>query len=316
MFKQSTAYLSQKAQILHEVTDMRESRVRLIVVCLLAVISVRALWAKDMPGKRDLSVVDPNPEELIRDTVYNELHDHERHGYWQYVIRKHTSNEVDSLKQVETTDGPVQRLMAVDGEPLTAQRRRDEELRLKALLSDSGKQRKVREQYAEDEKRIGRIMQLLPVAFLYEYAGVEGENYCLSFRPNPAFHPPTIEARVFHAMQGKIYVSIRWKRLARLDGHLVDNIDFGYGLLGRLYKGGWFNLERVQVSQTDWKTKVLEVHVAGRAVLFKTIAKDTREERSGFREVPRDITMSEAKRMLDTDYTIVSRTDPKIWLAP
>lgn len=290
---------------------MRNSRVRLIVVCLLAAISVRGSWANDMPGKRDVSAVNPNPQELIRDTVYNELHDHELHGYWQYAIRKHTSNEVDSLEQVETSNGPVQRLMAVDGAPLSAQRRRDEELRLEELLSDTGKQRKVREQYAEDEKRIGRIMQLLPVAFLYEYQGVEGDNYCLSFRPNPAFHPPTIEARVFHSMGGKIYVNIRWKRLARLDGHLVDNIDFGYGLLGRLYKGGWFNLERVQVSQTDWKTKVLEVHVGGRAVLFKTIAKDTREERSGFREVPRETTIREAKQMLDSDYTIVSRVDSK-----
>jgi hypothetical protein len=67
----------------------------------------------------------------------------------------------------------------------------------------------------------------------------------------------------------------------------------------------------VQVSQTDWKTKVLEVHVAGRAVLFKTIAKDTREERSGFREVPRDTTMRDAQRMLDTNYPIVSRVDSK-----
>jgi len=289
-------------------------RIRPIRVCLLAVISAMSAWASDKakPNTTEAaSVVALCPEQLIRDTVYNELHDHERHGYWQYAIHKKTASEVDSLDQIETSDGPVQRLIAVNGEPLTVQRRREEEARLEELISDPGKQRKVREQYAEDERRIGRIMQLLPVAFLYEYEGIEGENYRLNFRPNPAFHPPTIEARVFHAMQGKLYVNVRWKRLARLDGHLVENIDFGYGLLGRLYKGGWFNLERVRVNETDWKTEVLEVHVAGRAILFKTIAKDTHEERSRFREVSRDTTMSEAKRMLDNEYAVARRAEPR-----
>jgi len=293
---------------------MRDSRIRPGVVCLLAVISGMSAWASNAPAKatkETTTIAAPNPEQLIRDTVYNEMHDHEAHGYWQYVVRKKTVNELDLLEQVETTNGPVHRLVAINGEPLSAQRRRAEEARLQELISDPGKQRKVREQYADDEKRIGRIMQLLPVAFLYEYEGIEGENYCLGFRPNPAFHPPTIEARVFHAMQGKVYVNTRWKRLARLDGHLVDNIDFGYGLLGRLYKGGWFNLERVRVSETDWKTGVLEVHVAGRAVLFKTIAKDTREDRSEFHEIPRDTTMDEAKRMLDAEYSVARRTDSR-----
>jgi len=293
---------------------MRDSRIRPIVVYLLAAISSVAAWADNAPaqvvkGAPFAATMDPG--QLIRDTVYNELHDHEQHGYWQYMIHKKTASELLSLEQVETSNGPVHRLIAVDGKPLTAQRRQEEEVRLEELLSNPGKQRKVREQYLDDEKRIERIMQLLPVAFLYEYEGVEGENYRLSFRPNPAFHPPTIEARVFHAMQGKVYVNVRWKRLARLDGHLVDNIDFGYGLLGRLNKGGWFNLERVRASETDWKTETLEVHVSGRAVLFKTIAKDTREERLGFREIPRNITLNEAKRMLDAEYTVARRANSR-----
>jgi len=285
---------------------MRNSRIRPIVVYLIAVIS-GVFAASSAPGQDVRKIPNAatlNPEQLIRDTVYNELHDHEVHGYWQYTIQKKTANELMSLEQVETKSGPVQRLIAVNGEPLTAQRRHDEDVRLAEFLSDSAKQRKVREQYLEDERRIERIMQLLPIAFLYQYEGMEGDNYCLSFRPNPAFHPPTIEARVFHAMQGKVYVNARWKRLARLDGRLMDNIDFGYGLLGRLNKGGWFNLDRTRANETDWKTEMLEIHVSGRAVLFKTIAKDTREERFGFREVPRNITLSDAKRMLDSEYTV------------
>jgi hypothetical protein len=291
---------------------MRYSRFRPVVLCLLAVISCSAAWSEDASAPSTKQTAPTiNPEQLIRDTVYNEMNDHERHGYWQYSIQKKTANELDLLEQVETANGPVHRLIAVNGAPLSADRRREEENRLHELLTDPSKQRKIYEQYADDEKRIGRIMQLLPVAFLYEYEATEGENYRLAFRPNPAFHPPTIEARVFHAMEGKVYVNMRWKRLARLDGHLVENIDFGYGILGRLYKGGWFNLERGQVSQSEWKTHVLEVHVAGRAILFKTLAKESREERSSFHEVPRDTSLVEAKRMLDAEYASNGRVEHK-----
>lgn len=286
-------------------------RACLILVCLLTVVPCASGWAGDQPAPRGSSAEVQSPDQLVRDTIYNELHDHERHGYWQYLVRKKGKGESELLDRVETSDGPLQRVLSVNGTPLSPQRRQEEENRLQSLLSDSGKQRQVREEYADDEKRIGRTLQLLSEAFLYEYDGMEGENYCLRFQPNPAYHPSTIEARVFHAMQGKIYINKRWKRLARLDGHLVENIDFGYGLLGRLYKGGWFNLVRVQVSETDWKTAVLEVHVEGRAILFKTIAKNTREERSGFREVPANITLNEAKQLLDQEYAVISENDAR-----
>ncbi len=118
---------------------MRNSRIRPIVVYLIAVIS-GVFAASSAPGQ-DVRKI-PNaatldPEQLIRDTVYNELHDHEGHGYWQYTIHKKTANELMSLEQVETKSGPVQRLIAVNGEPLTAQRRHDEDVRLAEFLSDS-----------------------------------------------------------------------------------------------------------------------------------------------------------------------------------
>jgi len=32
------------------------------------------------------------------------------------------------------------------------------------------------------------------------------------------------------------------KRMVRLDAQVQENLDFGFGLLGRLYKGGWFQM--------------------------------------------------------------------------
>jgi len=116
-------------------------------------------------------------------------------------------------------------------------------------------------------------------------------------------------------MSGELWVDARSKRLARLEGRVEENVDFGYGILGRLYKGGWFRLVRTQVSATDWKTAQLEVHMNGRALLVKSFAKETSEVRGGFTPAPAGMNleqgiiflkMSENRAVLATPTSFVS----------
>jgi hypothetical protein len=253
-----------------------------------------------------------DPGYLVREVVYNELHDHDTHGYWRYWIERRTSKETQLEDAVETPDGPVARVESSGGQPLSADARSEEERRLKRLINSPTEQAQHRKEYAEDEHRIGRILALLPDAFLYEPAGEEARSerapecpcYHFHFRPNPSYPAHSIESRIFHAMTGDLWISADHKRLVRLDGKLQDNVDFGYGILGRLYKGGWFRLERTHVSAAggsangDWKTKRLEVHMIGRAMLFKTIARETSEVRGGFSPVPRGLTLQQAATLV------------------
>ncbi len=239
------------------------------------------------------------PSQLVREVVYNELHDHERHGYWRYTIERHSQQGTRVEEQLETAEGPITILDRNNGRQLNAAERQAEQERLNHLLNSASEQARHRQDFVADEQRIGRIVALLPDAFLYEYAGEENGCYRLRFRPNPDYPARSIEARIFHAMSGELWVSARYKRLARLDGHLEENVDFGYGILGRLYKGGWFRLQRTQVSATDWKTEHLEVHMNGRAMLFKTIARETSEARGGFAPVPPGISLAQGVAMLD-----------------
>jgi len=239
--------------------------------------------------------------------VYNELHDHDAHGYWRYWIEKHASHGTSVAEQVETAEGPVTRMELENGRPISAAQSEDEDRRLQRLLSSPAEQAEHRKAYAEDEQRIGRILALLPDAFLYEPAREErlGGVSCwhMRFQPNPAYPAHSIEARIFHAMTGDLWIGVESKRLVRLDGKLEENVDFGYGILGRLYKGGWFRLERTQVRSGamagDWKTQRLEVHMQGRAMLFKTIARETSEERGGFTPVPAGLSLQQAVTLVE-----------------
>lgn len=239
--------------------------------------------------------------QLVREVIYNEQNDHQRHAYWRYWVERRSPSGSSLTEQVETADGPIARLTLVDGRALSPQAHEQEQERLQHLLSSPSEQARHLRQYDEDEERIGRILALLPDAFVYEYDGEENGCYRLRFHPNPNYTARTIEARIFHAMSGKLWVDARFKRLARLEGRVEENVDFGFGILGRLYQGGWFRLERVQVSPTDWKTKSLEVHMNIRALLVKNFARETSETRGGFAPVPAGMSLALGLALLEKE---------------
>ena len=248
----------------------------------------------------------PPPGQLVREVVYNELHDHARHGYWRYLAERHQQQQVIVENQVETADGTVKEVVLSNGRPLGAAAKRNERERLDHLLASDADQARLRQEYSEDERRIGRILALLPDAFLFQYLGEENGSWHLRFWPNPQYPARSIEARIFHAMSGELWIDSRAKHLVRLDGQLQQNVDFGFGILGRLYKGGWFRLERTQVSATDWKTKRLEIHMNGRAMLFKTIARETSESRRDFTPVPAAMSLQEGVAMLSSQSAAIA----------
>lgn len=256
----------------------------------------------------------PNSAYLVREVVYNELHDHDTHGYWRYWIERHLSKETQLHQAVETAEGPVARLELSNGRPLSADARDDEDRRIEHLLNSPTEQARHRKEYSDDEHRIGRILALLPDAFLYEPVEEEPKTaqmaecpcFHMHFHPNPDYPTHSIESRIFHAMSGELWISADHKRLVRLDGKLQENVDFGFGIFGRLYKDGWFRLERTHVNSAgvagpgngDWKTQRLEVHMIGRAMLFKTIARETSEVRGGFTPVPSGLSLQQAAALV------------------
>jgi hypothetical protein len=242
------------------------------------------------------------PGQLVREVVYNELNDHQRHGYWHYWVEKRSAGGTSVEEQVETADGPVARLTLSDGRALSPKAERQEQERLEKLLTSRDEQVRQQRQYDENEERIGRILALLPTAFVYAYDGEEKGCRRLRFRPNPDDPSRSIESRIFHAMSGTLWIDPRAKRLFRLEGHVDENVDFGFGILGRLYRGGWFRLVRVRVSATDWKTESLEVHMNLRALLVKTFARDTSEVRGGFEPVPAGMSLAQGLAVLNRSH--------------
>jgi hypothetical protein len=239
-------------------------------------------------------------DELVRRVVANEtqLVDSD-HSHWIYR-QHHVEDGKDTLKEcVDTDQGALCRLIAEGGHPLSQSEQAKEKERLAELVKNPERQRKLQEARKKDGDQALKMLKMLPNAFHYEYAGTEGDLVKLKFVPNPQFTPPDRESRVFHAMVGFMWVNRDAKRLVELSGKLTRDVDFGFGLLGHLYRGGTFQVKRADVGDGHWETTLLDVKIRGKALFFKTINADQRETTDNFAKAPGKLTMAEGMKMLE-----------------
>jgi hypothetical protein len=219
----------------------------------------------------------------------------------RFQLRKASPRLTTTKEIYETKDGEVARLVAVNDQPLSPADEQKEEARLDALASDPGKQRRRKQAEDTDAGRALKVLRALPSAFVYEYAGSgvgpTGKVEKFTFRPDRNFSPPDLETQILTEMKGEIWIDGEHERVVRLEGHLRQDVDFGWGILGRLNKGGWIVIEQAEVAGDQWRTVRLQMAMSGR-VVFKNRTFDTTEEESGFAPLPVGLGYQKAIAML------------------
>ena len=238
--------------------------------------------------------------ELARKVVTNELKfQNEELGHWTYRLEKKESGKNRAQAIVETNVGSLSRLLSIGGLPLNASQQLKETHRIQKLVSNPSEQLKLQQASTKKAEQGERLFKILANVFLFDYASREGDLVRLTFRPNPTFQPPSMEARVFQHMQGEMTVDTKQVRLAEIKGHLVEDVKFGGGLLGHLDKGGSFEVRQTEVAPGQWEMTALFVDIKGKALLFKTIDVQQVESHSNFHRVPADLTLAEAASILN-----------------
>lgn len=243
-----------------------------------------------------------DPAKIVRDASYNELHSTRPGRSFSY--RQHKVDPKGSVvKQiVETKDGDVARLIERDGKPLPPEEEQAEIDRLNNLLAHPEIQEHRHKKEQEDSARGDEMVRMLPDAFLYTFEGmVEGPSglcYRLKFRPNPAFTPPDREGEVYHGMVGELWVDQSQLRLAKIDAHLISDVNFGWGVLGRLYKGGSILVQNADMGLHHWETIHLKLNLQGKLLMLKSVDYSTTEDFSDFKIQPEELGYQEAIRLL------------------
>ena len=134
-----------------------------------------------------------------------------------------------------------------------------------------------------------KVLGLLPAAFLYEYAGAGqsrvGPVQRFTFKPNPKFSPPDLETQVLTKMTGEIWIDPAHERVTQLRGQLQQDVNIGWGIVARLNKGGWIEIEQGDVTGDQWRIVHFRMSMSGR-VVFSNKVFDTTEDQTRYAPLP------------------------------
>lgn len=255
-----------------------------------------------------------DPVSLVRRASEHELHSTNGAHPFRYKLRKQDDRGISTKEIVETKDGDVARLISLEDKPLPPDREQAEQDRLNTLLAHPELQEHRRKREKEDSSRADEMIRLLPDAFIYHYEGMvpgpSGTCYRLTFKPNPGFDPPDREAQVYHGMVGELWIDQAQERMVKLDAHLIEDVDLGWGILGKLYKGGSILVEQADVGEHHWETTHMKLDLTGKALLFKSLSFQTTENASDFHPVPVEMSYQDAIRMLQSNHDTGAQPTP------
>ncbi len=254
-----------------------------------------------------------SPAELMRLTVENELKSNNGDGKFMFCDHKQTPHGTETKLLAETREATAGLVVARNEKILLGAERQAEIAREQRYIDNPGELQKKINREREDRMHTTQIVKALPDAFIFEQAGTElgkdgvgktGDALVrLNFHPNPAYDPPSHTEQVLTGLQGYVLIDAQQKRIAKIDGTLFRDVDFGWGILGKLDKGGHFLVEQGAQGDGDWELTRMSLQFQGKILLFKKLTIESEEAFTGFRRVPSSLSFAEGLRMLENAFT-------------
>lgn len=264
------------------------------VVILLKVFLVHAAPLAQAVGP-------PSAVELVNQMVQAESTAWKNRQHFSYRKEERsnrTKGHLWSELVVETSNGPLERLIAVDGKPLSDIEDKAEDRRIDHLAKHPDEFRRQTQRRNEDEARLPSLMSELTNLLVFHRSGFQGDLIEITFQPNPSFRERTYQDRVVHAMSGVLLIHRTDMRLSELDVRLEHRVEFGYGILGDISDTTNFSLARQEVSPGSWEPTKIHVHLDGTVLLMKSLSREIEASQYDFRLLPHNLTVAEAARML------------------
>jgi hypothetical protein len=223
----------------------------------------------------------------------------------RYRQRKVDAKGDTTREIIETRDGNVARLVERNGQPITAADDAAERDRLNAEIADP-------EAFIKHHKRdnttrddIKALVKMLPDAMIYTFVpgqpqrpGVESREVVIDFHPDPKFHPPTMEADLLTGVEGRAWIDARSHCLTRVDARVLHPVNFGFGVVAKIFAGGTVAFEQTRAFGDRWAYSHMEEHLTARVLLVKTLPENTVITSSDFRPMPSLMPYQDAIRML------------------
>ncbi len=301
------------------------------ILCVLSLLPflAAAASAQSIPSPADDAAA------LVRRAVANHIAAEAAHPPQRFILHKKDDRHDYTQEIIETHQGDIAFAIAANGVPLNPQMHQAQIDRLNTLDTNPDLQEHRRKREAEDNARVDKLMRMLPDAFLYHYDalvpcvvttppdvaiagapsappapmpapppnGVPGASQCyhLTFKPNPDWSPTDTEAKILRGMAGEVWIETSQERLTRLTAHLITDVDFGWGIIGHLDKGGTIFLEQSETSPHDWELTRMKLSLTGKALLVKALNIHLTEDMGHYSPVAPNLDYHQAIQILESE---------------
>lgn len=262
------------------------------------------------PGAGSPANFQPNAEarEIVRKVVANELKQEDAdRSHYMFKLKKVTTKGTKLQTIVQTDQGSIARTLVIDGHPPSQEDIQAEQDKIHRLINDADEQKRRQKRDREDENRAQIMVRALPNAFFFQEIGRDGDTLKLRFRPDPDYRPQSHEESVYTGMAGELWLNTAQQRLQKIDAQLFHDVDFGWGILGRLYKGGSFMVQQEQVDATHWDTTVTKLDLTGKAMMFKSLVYKEQEYQTDYRRLPDHLSIAQGFGILMKDSSEVAQ---------
>jgi len=291
------------------------TRSKFVLCAVVVLVAINGLHAEQAEQENSPQL---SANDLVRLTVAQELAAANRTDV-KHLFRSHKQGPKGSQTHlyVETNDAMAGILVAINDKPLTPEQEQAEIGHLTWLINNPDQLKKKKAREKEDAERTLRIMKALPDAFHYEYEGTEAGTATqgkagdplvrVEFTPNPSYSPPSRIEQVLDGMQGFLLIDAAEHRIARIDGTLFRDVNFGWGIIGHLEKGGQFRVQQADVGEGSWDITAMSLRITGKILMFKGISIISDETFSDFRRVPGDLPFAKGVDLLKTEQEKLAR---------
>jgi hypothetical protein len=199
------------------------------------------------------------------------------------------------------------RLVARDNHPLPAREEKEEEEKLRQSIEDGRKetpeqrQRRVQEWESRQNRR-REAVQEVPDAFDFRLAGEEalngGHAYVIDATPKPGYKPKSASASILPHVKARFWIDKTDYQWIKVSVETLSTISFA-GFLLRIAPGTEATMEQVRINDEVWLPKSVEVKVAAKVALVKSMRLEIHTTYSDYKKFQADsriVDMPEPKR--------------------
>jgi hypothetical protein len=187
---------------------------------------------------------------------------------------------------------PYERLVAVNGKPLSPEQQAQEEQKLQTAIVERQRQsqedRSERiERYERERKRDHLMMEQLTKALDFQLLGEQTlepyKVYVLKATPRLGYEPPNYEAEVLTGMEGKLWIDEKTFQWVKVEARVIRPVSIG-GFLAQVEPGTRFELEKLPVAEGIWLPKHFAMKSQAKVLFFFTRKSQANETYYGYRK--------------------------------